>query len=791
MDQEPRQIYEFGEFRLDVEQGVLLQNGRSVALKPKAFEMLHVFVESRGRVVTRDELMEKLWADSFVEENNISQHVRALRKALGEGENGNKFIETLPRRGFRFLPEVRIVEAVGIDGGVPFKNNGDQIANVAPSDEPDSEALAVDQTKASHNYDNISEANTSAIAAPENSAIIKLNDEPAAEVAHRVQSEIRSDKNTLQITRRRRGLRRGSKSLVWGLSIGFVFLVLGQILRIFNVMVSVTPNSLSEGIRPMIESLLGMLLIPVGIGYFAGIALLLFGAARMIYAFFEREDSRWTSSLFEKITAAAVIGIIVAVAVPNLIYSYRQAKEFRQNQAATQSIRSVAVLPLKSHSSNADDEELRIRITDALITRLGGMKDVAIRPTDSVLRFAKSEESILDIGKKLKVDAVLDGRVQREGENVRVTLQLVRIINGNQIWSEQFDGRENKILDLQDAIAARVVQTLSQNREHVLEVDASPTKSTEAYEAYLKARYFVRQMKGKEALDKAIYYYEQAIELDPKFAESYGGLAGARFRLYSGGFDTSRENIIKAKEDLQKALAIDPDGVEASVTLGNIQMLLDWDWRNSEATFKRIVESAPNSVGARIYYGVLLTHLRRFDEAQIQLEQAVKLDPVYAGSISNLGMVYYCKKDYLQAEQQFRKALEFDEKWVFAHMMMWNCLWMQGKKAESIEYIVRSLDSAGNVRLARKIEEQARTSKPEDVIRFIISELSSSPMKPNSYSLAVWTMSAGDEEDALNWLEKAFEEHLPWTVAIASMPNFEPLRDERRFQEILRKMNLE
>ncbi len=153
-------------------------------------------------------------------------------------------------------------------------------------------------------------------------------------------------------------------------------------------------------------------------------------------------------------------------------------------------------------------------------------------------------------------------------------------------------------------------------------------------------------------------------------------------------------------------------------------------------------------------------------------------------------MVYYCRKDFAQAEQLFRKALEFDEKWTFAHMMMWNSLWMQGKKTESIKHIVSSFDATGNKRLARKVEEKARTSEPDEVIRFIIAELNLNQNKPNAYSLAVWSMAVGDQEKALDSLEKAFDEHLPWTIAVAATPNFEPLHGEPRFQEILRKMNL-
>jgi len=186
---------------------------------------------------------------------------------------------------------------------------------------------------------------------------------------------------------------------------------------------------------------------------------------------------------------------------------------------------------------------------------------------------------------------------------------------------------------------------------------------------------------------------------------------------------------------------------------------------------------------------MLLNNLRRFEEAQTELEEAVKLNPTYAGAITNLGFVYFCKKDFVQAEQQFRKALEFDEKFIPAHWYLSRCLWMQGKKEESIKHVVNALNAQGNQPLADKIEEKARVSEPDDIIRFLINEWSSNPNMKDYMSLATREMSLGEHEKALVWLEKSFEEHQPTTIQISVLPDFEPLRNEPRFRELLRKMN--
>ena len=237
-------------------------------------------------------------------------------------------------------------------------------------------------------------------------------------------------------------------------------------------------------------------------------------------------------------------------------------------RATASDIRSIAVLPVKSFSESPDNEELRIRITDALITRLGHLERTAVRPTSAILPFAKSGQNALEIGKQLRADAVIDSRIQQEGDRLRVTVQLIRVSTGEQIWSDQFDGKANEILNLQDLISSKVAHLLTTDGSQQRTLAKRPTENSDAYEAYLNGRY--HWTKRDEAdLRQAIEYFKTAIELDPNFSEAYTGLADSQNLLFNYNIDSRPEVVAEAKENLHRALELKPDSADALTTLGS------------------------------------------------------------------------------------------------------------------------------------------------------------------------------------------------------------------------------
>lgn len=634
MTNEFNNLRRFGKFRLDAKKKVLWFEGNTVSLTLKEAELLCVLTENSGEVITKDELLNKVWTDSFVEESNLSRHIYRLRKTFEELGESADLIQTVPRRGYRFTGEIH--------------ENGN-------------EELIIEKHSISRTL----------IEELENSA------EP-------------------------------------------------------NVKIIPAQSSQTKFPRYWVPITLCLVLLTTAFGF----------------------------------------------------YFYKPTKS-----VSNKPIKSLAVLPVKSHAAKADDEELRWQITDALITKLGGIREISVRPTASVLRFAKSEQSIFEIGKNLEVDAVLDSRIQQEGETIRVTLQLVNIENGEQIWSEVFDGNVNQLLNLQDKISAKVLQSLNQNRQQTLELTQRPTQNDDAYTAYLKGRYFARRSDEK-SLRKGIEFYQQAINLDSEFSDAYASLADAQYRLFNIRADLSVANVESAKANIQKALLLKPDGINALLALGFIQYGYDLDWKASEETWKQAIEIAPQVSPLRMRYGMFLLNLRRFDEAKTQIEKAIQLDPTYSANYSHLATIYYCKKDYAKAEELFKKSLELDENWIFAHWHFSRTLWMQGRKAESLKYVVSGLKLEGNQSLAQKVEEKLRTQTPEETTRFLIEEWSKETAASNSLPIATRAILIGDRETALIYLEKSFDEPGPKPTHIASFPEFESLNDEPRFQALVQKLNL-
>ncbi len=328
---------------------------------------------------------------------------------------------------------------------------------------------------------------------------------------------------------------------------------------------------------------------------------------------------------------------------------------------------SVAILPLKSLTPDEGNDQLRVRITDALITRLGNLQHLAVRPTSSVLQFSNGDPDPIEAGKTLQADTVIDGRVQVEGDRLRVTLQLLSVKDGAQLWSGQFDGKTNEILALQDLIAADLQRQFSLKDRRG--PGTGPTVNAAAYEAYLKGRY-LWNLRTPEAYWKALDFFQETVRLDPNFAPGYAGIADCYYLLNQRDVLSTDDAFPKAEMASRTALQIDPDLAEAHASLGSIVGVYHWRWPESEAHLKRAIELNPGYAEAYARYGMTLSVLGRSDEGLALLKEAQRLDPTSLNIGIYIGANYYFAGKFDEAITQFNRVLEFTPNTPTAHFYL-------------------------------------------------------------------------------------------------------------------------
>src|SRR5262249_996232 len=396
-------VYEFGKFVLDPEGKTLFSGGKPIHLPAKEFETLLLLVENNHKALSKDEMIEAIWHESFVEESNLAKQISRLRKILNS--DGEQFIETLPKHGYRFSADLRLTNTVP-EERVIIERPSPEILTFA--------------------FEN------------------KIEDHPIALPA-----------------------------------------------------------------RPKMK------------------------------------------------LRAPVIGLLALTALLGLsAFLYLR----RETPSPTENIKSIAVLPLKPLTADERNKVLGLGLADALITKLGRLKQIVVRPTSAVARFADAPADPVEIGRKLSVDAVLEGTIQESEGRLRINARLIRTDSGMQFWAEKFDEPSDEIFALQDALSTKIAKTLAfelTDTENKLFARRG-TGDTEAYEKYLRGRFYQGQ-NTPDGLGRSIEFYEQAIALDPKFAEAHAGIADANIIMFNFGFRPAAQTIPRARESVNRALQLDPN----------------------------------------------------------------------------------------------------------------------------------------------------------------------------------------------------------------------------------------
>jgi len=454
----------------------------------------------------------------------------------------------------------------------------------------------------------------------------------------------------------------------------------------------------------------------------------------------------------------------------------------------------MAVLPFKPLVANDRDEYLEMGMVDVLITKLSNIRQLKVRSISSVRKYTDLQQDPVAAGRELQVEAVLDGSIQRVGDRVRVTVRLLNVQDGTSLWADKFDEPFTNIFALQDAISERVAAALPLNLsgEEKARLSRHFTENTEAYQLYLKGRYFWNK-RTEEGFRKGIDYFNQAIRDDPNYALAYTGMSDCYALLSDFGFMPPREGFPKAKEAATRALAIDEKLAEAHTSLGHVKRDYDWDWPGAEQEFKRAIELNPNELSAHQWYAVYLSALGRHQEAIAEIKRALDLDPLSLPVNAVTARVLYLARQYDEAIEQSRKTIEMDRRFPTIYQNLGQSYEQKGMYAQAVATFqeLNKVGTGNHSGLAFLGRADALAGKTDEA-RKILAQLRelSARRYVSPYRVAMIYAGLGDKEQALAWLERAYQQRVHNMIFLKVEPELDGLRSDPRFEDLRGRVGL-
>jgi len=459
---------------------------------------------------------------------------------------------------------------------------------------------------------------------------------------------------------------------------------------------------------------------------------------------------------------------------------------------------SIAVLPFVNMSADPEQEYFCDGLAEELINALTQIKDLHVVARTSAFSFKGQSLDVRDIGKKLNVETVLEGSVRKAGNRLRITGQLVKVSDGYHLWSEKFDREMDDIFAIQDEIALAIVDKLKPKLV-AGEKDKLVKRQTvdlEAYNLYLRGRYFIYKQ-SEEGLQKAIDYFQQAVDKQSDYALAYAGLADCYATSPFALNLPPKEFFPKAKEAALKALAIDETLAEAHTSLGFVNTMYDWDWDSGEEHFLRAIELNPGYALAHHWYALFLAFTGHFDEAIREITQALELDPFSLVFNRDMATVLSCAHQYDRAIEAAKKTIELDAKFSRAHLLLGSLYLTKSMFEEATDEFrkekaaLESADPVVEILIAVVEAMTGESGKAKEVSERLMERSKQEYVSPSW--LAVLHFAFGEDDDGFKWLDRACEERDGWILFLNSGPIFEMLglRSDPRYQAILREIGLD
>ncbi len=452
--------------------------------------------------------------------------------------------------------------------------------------------------------------------------------------------------------------------------------------------------------------------------------------------------------------------------------------------------KSIAVLPFENLSGSPENAYFTDGIQEEILTRLAKIADLKVISRTSTARYKSSSDNLRQIAKQLGVANILEGTVQKAADRVRVNVQLIKAETDAHLWAETYDRKLTDIFSVESDIAKAIADTLqaklSGSEKHA--IAAQPTENTEAHEFYLKGRYFWNKRTGPD-LRRAIDYFKQAIDKDPKYGLAYAGLADSYTLLSAYGAGSPQESFPLAKTAAQKALELDDTLAEAHTSLGQILLFYDLDLVGSSKEFERAIALNPNYATAHHWYGVgPPLAVGEFDRAIAELRRAQQLDPLSLIINADLGVAFTTARRYDEAITQLRKTIEMDPRFYYAHWNLGVALELKGALHEALaEYKKAAELDDDPIVLGLIAHAYAKLGERDQALKLLaeLQQVAAHRYVPFSTFAGIY-MALGEKDKAIDYLERAYRDRALSNIKVD--PMLDPLRGDPRFEALVAKI---
>jgi TolB-like protein/DNA-binding winged helix-turn-helix (wHTH) protein/Tfp pilus assembly protein PilF len=489
------------------------------------------------------------------------------------------------------------------------------------------------------------------------------------------------------------------------------------------------------------------------------------------------------------IAIAALVGLMVA--------GYFAWQKIRAARIVTPARIMLAVLPFQNLTGDPDQEYFADGLTEEMITKLGQLhpEQLGIIARTSVMGYKHGEKRLDQIGRELSVQYVLEGSFRRAANHLRITAQLIRVKDQSHLWAADYDRQPEDVVNLQDDVAMAVAQEI---QLHLTPQERSNLTSTRivnpgAYEAYLKGRFFWNK-RTEDGFRKAIDYFEAAIAKDPNYAQAYAGLADTYMLLGGYQFEPQDEAMPKAKQAALRAIQIDDKLAEPYASLGLIYMQYEYNWAESEKSLKRALELNPNySVAHHLYGDAYLASIGKTDAAISELRKAQELDPLSLVIATDLAKWLCLAGKFDEGMRRFQEVLNVDPNFTLAHLYRSWAYLLQKKYPDALAEIEKARSSSANrpyvVRLMGVIyADEGKRKEALEIISQLKDRSKYTYVDPGN--LADIYAALGEKDQALSYLQMAYEQHSPFMTVLKVDPSLDPIRSDPRFVELIRKVGI-